>query len=203
MVDGYYKIASTPITVVQLPFTDVSEVNWFYSAVSFVYSKNLFSGTSADKFGPNTTMTRAMFVTVLYRLAGQPAVSTSSSFSDVKDSSQYYYKAVIWASANNIVSGYPDGTFRPTASIDREQMALIMYNYAKFAGKSTSITGGTSITSFPDSSSVSSWAYDAMKWAVANKIINGSNGYLKPLDSALRSHVAQIIKNFCEVTAGK
>ena len=203
LADGYYKIDQTPaLAPIELPFEDVSEKDWYYNAVSFVYDKELFSGTSANKFSPNTPMTRAMFVTVLYRLAGEPNVSGSSAFTDVQDSTQYYYKAVIWASSNKIVNGYPDNTFKPSLNITREQMALIMYNYAKYAGYSTSASGGTAISTFPDSGNVSSWALDAVKWAVSNKIINGSNGYIKPADSALRSHVAQIIKNFCEISAG-
>ena len=184
-------------------FSDVSNTSWYYNAVSFVYNKSLFSGATATTFEPDTAMTRAMFVTVLYRLAGQPQVSASSSFSDVTAPSAYYYSAVVWGGRKTVSSlVIPMETYRPDQNITREQMASIMYRYAQYAGYNIIDTGDAAYNSFPDSKSVSAYAVTAMKWATYKGIINGSDGMLLPAITASRAQVAQIVMNFCQKIAG-
>ena len=196
-VDGYYLSDGDTPAPQTLPFRDVDTDAWFYTAVGFVYANGLFSGTAADTFSPGIPMTRAMFVTVLYRLAGQPEVSAGSTLSDVTDTSQYYYNAVAWANGNGIVAGYADGRFLPDNQVTREQMAAIMYRYAALQNRGLS-ADGTAFDEFPDKESVSEYAVGAMRWAVANGVISGSDGRLLPQNTATRAQVAQIIYNYCE-----
>jgi len=195
-VDGYYStdgLAPKPA----LPFIDVSENIWYYGAVEFVYKEGLYSGTSANTFSPDIPMTRGMFVTVLHKLDKLPAPGEGGIFSDVRDPSQYYYNAVTWANTNGIVTGYPEGSFKPNDSITREQMAVTMYRYAAYKGRGMSSTG-PELSSFPDWGEVSDYAKDALQWAVSWRIINGSDGKILPRNTASRAEVAQIILNYCE-----
>jgi len=196
-VDGFYLIGGSSVPSTHLPFTDVPEGAWFFTAVEFVYKNELFTGTSATAFSPNTPMTRAMFVTVLHRLDKLPASGSGGGFSDVSNPSQYYYNAVLWANAKSIVTGYTDGTFKPDIQVTREQMAAIMYRYATHKGRDQT-TPGTVFDTFPDRSEVSGYAAHAMRWAVSWEIIRGSNGRLLPQNTATRAEVAQIIYNYCE-----
>lgn len=198
LIDGYYKTSGS---VIENPFTDVRITDWYFTAVNYAGENNLFKGTSATAFSPQDSMTRGMFVTVLYRLAGKPAISSATTFPDTALTTEYFHDAVIWASMNNIVTGYDDGMFYPNALITREQMAVIMYRYAAHAGHSTAATDTGVYGSFPDQGSVSAFAGDAMKWAVSARLINGSDGSLLPQNTATRAQVAQIILNFCRYTA--
>lgn len=200
LIDGYYQTGGTVI-INPVLFSDVRTNDWFYAAVKFASDNNLFKGTTPTTFEPQMTMTRGMFVSVLYRLAGQPAISSTSVFSDVP-ASQYYYNAVVWANTNSIVSGYSDGKFHPDDLITREQMAVILRNYSLRAGYGTSYANTSVFDSFPDRGSVSSYAADAIKWASYNGLINGSNGRLLPLNTATRSEVAQIMLNYCQKIIG-
>ena len=139
-------------------------------------------------------MTRAMLVTVLWRYAGSPDTGTST-FSDVK-ANAYYAQAVAWASANNVVNGVGNNRFNRDGTITREQMATILYRYAQNNGYSTDITGN--LSAFPDSNTVSSYAVDALSWAVGMELINGSNGKLMPQSGATRAQVATILMRFIE-----
>ena len=197
LVDGYYLANGSSPPAAQLPFLDVPGSAWFFEAIDYVYSNALFTGTSATTFSPATPMTRAMFVTVLHRLDGRPAPGLGGGFSDVGNASLYYYDAVAWANANDIVNGYTDGTFQPDRHVTREQMAAIMYRYAVFKGRDTS-TPGTMFDTFPDRGEVSGYAAHAMRWAVSWEVIRGSGGRLLPQDTATRAEVAQIIYNYCE-----
>jgi hypothetical protein len=201
LIDGYYTTTGSVVTNPTL-FTDVRSSDWFYNAVSYVSGKNLFSGTTPTTFSPQSSMTRGMFVTVLYRLAGKPAVSAASSFPDVKNTSAYYYSPVVWANANAIVTGSSDGKFHPDDAITREQMALIIWRYASFAGYNASASNTSVYDSFPDKGSVSAYAQDAMKWATGAGIIGGSDGKLLPKATASRAQVAQIMLNFCQKIIG-
>ena len=200
MIDGYYTTTGT--LTVSLPFLDVRSADWYYGAVSYVTGKSLFTGTSASTFSPLGSMTRGMFVTVLHRLAGLPQVSAGSVFTDVADASKYYYAAVVWANASNIVTGYSDGKFHPDDAITREQMAVIISRYAAFAGFSTTPGSADVYNAFSDKGSVSSYAVDAMTWATSAGLINGSGGKLTPKGTASRAQVAQIILNFCQKIIG-
>ena len=200
-VDGYYKTTGAVI-VTSNKFLDVSSADWFYDAVAFAGDNGLFTGTTETTFSPQSSMTRGMFVTVLYRLAGKPAVSSASVFPDVSAKSQYYYDAVVWANANNIVNGYDDGRFKPDNLITREQMAVIMYRYASYGGYGVGAVDTSKYDSFPDAGSVSDFAADAMKWSTSNGLINGSDGKLLPRNTATRAQVAQIVLNFCRNIIG-
>ena len=181
-----------------LPFTDVLESDWFYDDVVFAYENGLFSGTSDTTFSPNASMTRAMLVTVLYRLEGQPAVSGRSGFSDVQYNG-YYEDAVTWAADNGIVNGTSTSTFSPNANVTREQMAAILYRYAQY--KKYNTAASSSLTGFNDYATVSSYAVTSLQWSVAEKLVNGSNGKLMPTGNATRAQVAAILHRFVENVA--
>ncbi|MEF2711654.1 MAG: S-layer homology domain-containing protein [Oscillospiraceae bacterium] len=181
-----------------LPFTDVREADWFYDDVVYAYENGLFSGTSDTTFSPNASMTRAMLVTVLYRLEGQPTVSGRSGFSDVKLNS-YYEDAVTWAADNGIVNGTGATTFSPNANVTREQMAAILYRYAQY--KQYGTTASASLNGFSDAAKVSAYAKAPLSWAVAEKLVNGSEGRLLPTGNATRAQVAAILHRFVENVA--
>ena len=182
----------------KLPFTDVRESDWFYDDVVFAYENGLFSGTSDTTFSPNTSMTRAMLVTVLYRLEGQPAVNGRSGFSDVQYNG-YYEDAVTWAADNGIVNGTSTSTFSPNVNVTREQMAAILYRYAQY--KKYNTAASSSLNSFSDHTSVSGYAEASLQWSVAEKLVNGSNGKLMPTGNASRAQVAAILHRFAENVA--
>lgn len=179
----------------KLPFTDVSTSDWFYSDVMFVYENGLFSGTDSRSFSPNASMTRAMLVTVLYRLEGEPVGTGSSSFSDVRSGS-YYEKAVAWAAANGIVTGTGSTSFSPDAKVTREQLAAILYRYAQY--KKLDTDAGAKLDSFSDAGNVSGYASEALSWAVSEGLINGASGRLTPKGDATRAQVAAILHRFVE-----
>lgn len=181
-----------------LPFTDVREADWFYDDVVYAYENGLFSGTSDTTFSPNASMTRAMLVTVLYRLEGQPTVSGRSGFSDVKLNS-YYEDAVTWAADNGIVNGTGATTFSPNANVTREQMAAILYRYAQYKQYGTTASAG--LNGFSDAAKVSTYAKAPLSWAVAEKLVNGSEGKLLPTGNAIRAQVAAILHRFVENVA--
>lgn len=185
------KPASKP--EVKLPFTDVSTSDWFYDDVAFVYENGLFSGTDSRSFSPNASMTRAMLVTVLYRLEGEPTVTGRSSFTDVR-SGAYYEKSVIWAAANGIVTGTDSTSFSPDAKVTREQLAAILYRYAQYRKLDTDASA--KLNSFTDADSVSAYASEALGWAVSEGLINGASGKLMPKGDATRAQVAAILHRF-------
>lgn len=177
-------------------FTDVSEKDWYYEAVKYVSQNNIMNGTSDTIFNPGTDMTRAMLVTVLYRLEGKPNISGTNSFTDVKDG-QWYTSAIVWASQNSIVSGYGGGLFGTNDSITREQMAAILYKYAKYKGYN--LAAMSDLTAYTDISNISNWSQTAMKWANYKGLINGvSDNKLVPEGNATRAQVATILKRFVE-----
>lgn len=190
-VSGIFSLISSG-----LPFVDVNSGAWYYDAVSFVYNKGIMNGVTSTTFEPNSTLTRGMVVTMLWRMAGEPYVS-GGSFSDVA-SGRYYSTAVAWAAKNGIVDGYSSTVFGVNDPVTREQFATILYRYAKYMGYSTT---GSSLTGYYDANSVSSWARDAMGWAVKNGIITGSgNSRLNPTGTASRAEVAQMFMSFYEFT---
>ena len=160
--------------------------------MAYVYQQGIMVGMSETTFEPNTTVNRAQVVQMLYNLEGQPQVSGDSGFSDIRDG-QWYAKAVAWASANDVVAGYEDGTFRPTRAVTREEFAQILYNYAKCKGYG--LSASADLGKFPDSGQVSSWAETALGWA--NGLINGhDDGRLDPKCSTIRAQAASILMNF-------
>ena len=179
-----------------LPFTDVRSTDWFYEDVKYVYDEGLMNGTGKTKFSPNADLTRAMVVTVLYRIENEPVTGKADMFGDVSGG-QWYTKAVAWAAENGIVNGYSNGNFGPNDPITREQLATILYRYTKF--KSGSVEASRNyLNSFSDAGQVSTYAVEAMNWAVAGGLINGSGDKLMPTARASRAQVAAIIHRYLE-----
>lgn len=174
----------------QKVFSDVHD-HWAKSAIDFVVERGLFQGTSETTFSPNGNMTRSMVVTVLHRLENTPSVSAANLFADVP-SGVWYTDAVVWANSNGIVQGTGDG-FLPENPVTREQLATILYRYMKSQGHD--VTKRSALGSFSDSASVSSWAQEAMEWAVAAGVLNGkSGGLLDPGGNASRAEVATMLE---------
>ncbi len=188
------------------PFTDVSKSASYYTAVRFVYTNGLFEGTAKTKFEPNTTMTRAMFVTVIGRLAEKSGINvtttTKSSYKDVVYNSETSWWApyVEWATKNGIVMGHGDGTFGPEEEITHEQMYVIMYRYAMFiAQKTDTNVSSISLSSVGDNASISDWAVDAVKYAKKHGyIINTSGTKISPQTGAKRQELARLLEGFCD-----
>ena len=193
----FMKATGNPQTGVDVPFTDVSENDWFYADVAYVYANGLMAGTSMITFSPNVTTTRGMIVTILYRLEGEPTLSGICPFDDVKSGS-YYEKAITWAAAKGIVSGYGSDLFGPDDPITREQMAVILFRYAHYKGLDVSAGEDTNILSYNDALDISEYAFPAMQWICGESILNGSDGNLMPRGSATRAQVAAILHRFCE-----
>ncbi len=189
------EIVITDSTVdVAAAFKDVNANDWFVDAVKYCVENDLLNGVDTAVFAPNTTLSRAMVATVLYRLAGSLAVSSTSNFKDI-EAGQWYSDAVAWAAENEIVNGYDDGTFRPNASITRQEMATMIARYAKnVAGMDTTPTIET--LNFADAASVAAWAKDAVLWCVENGIINGIGDNVAPNEKATRAQFATIIMRF-------
>ena len=180
------------------PFTDVKKSNWYYEAVKYANQNGLMNGVSTTRFAPDETVTRAMLVTVLYRIEGQPKVNKKTTFKDVKSDS-YYEKAVVWAQENGIVNGISETEFRPNARITREQIAAIMYRYSTFKGYDVSVAETTDISSFSDANKISDYAVTAVKYAVGAGIIKGkTEKTVAPKDDAKRSEIATILQRFIE-----
>ena len=176
------------------PFTDVTLGSWYYDGVNNALANGWFSGVSATAFAPDSSMTRAMLVTVLYRMSGSPTVSGTSAFVDVS-SGAWYAQAVAWAAENQLVAGYEDGTFRPDLAITRQQMAAILYRYHSWAGN-TPVPGG-SLSAYRDAADVAPWALDAMSWANTSGLIQGTGpNTLAPNGTATRAQVAVILTGY-------
>lgn len=182
---------------IQPSFTDVFEWDWYFEAVEYCVANKLFSGTAPGIFEPNNTMTRAMLVTVLWRLEGEPTAQTQTTFADVKNGA-WYADAVSWAAENGIVNGVSKESFNPDGNVTREQIATIMLRYSRHKGYDTEAR--TDISSFADAKQVSDYATDAMSWANAAGLISGSdeNGklLLLPQGNATRAQVAMILMRF-------
>ncbi len=177
-----------------LPFTDVSWNHWAYSAVKRVYTRGLMVGVSDTSFAPDQALSRAMLASILYRLAGEPAVTAENPFTDVP-ADRWYTDAVIWAAENGIVVGCGDGTFRPNAPATRAQTAVMLYAYANFAGRNTSQRAD--LSAFADAADVPSWALAEMQWANAAQLILGRDGkLLAPNAETTRAEMASILSTF-------
>jgi|GEM_PF-2036130 len=177
------------------PYSDVEESAWYYDSVSYVSRKGLMNG-NGEHFDPDGGMTRAMVVTVLFRLSGDYA-SYENTFSDV-DSGAWYEQATAWALAKGIVSGVGNNSFAPDISLSREQLAVMLYNYAKYKGLDVSLTDSSGLSGYADADSISTWAENAMKWAVSRGIISGDGSNLDPDGTATRAQIAAILHRFIE-----
>ena len=179
-----------------LPFTDMKADDWFYEAVKYVYDSKLMDGTASTTFAPLMTTNRAMVVTILWRLDGQPKTDAALSFADV-ESGVWYTDAVNWSASMGIVKGYNDTVFAPNDTVTREQLATILYRYAQSKGYDVSAKGN--LSTFTDGAKTSSWAAEAMEWAVGSKLLTGKGGnVLDPTGTATRAEVAQIFMNFAQ-----
>lgn len=177
-----------------VPFDDVAETAWYHEAVAYVYENTLMSGTGIKTFSPDVTTTRGMIVTILHRLEGLPSAK-SATFTDVAGG-KWYSEAVSWASSKDIVNGYGNGRFGPEDTITREQMAAILYRYAKY--KSYDVSASTSLSKYTDASQISAYAVESMTWANAAELITGtSSTTLSPKGSATRAQVAVVLMRFC------
>lgn len=178
-----------------LPFLDVAPDAWYYSAVAYAHDNGLMNGVAADRFAPETTLTRAMMAAVLYNLDGASAGS-DATFTDVEPGS-WYADAVNWAAGSGIANGFEDGGFRPDDPLTREQMAAFLYNYAEYKGYDLSAAGD--LAAFTDADEIGTWAADVVKWAVGADILHGtSDTTLAPKGTATRAEVATVLMNFCE-----
>ena len=178
------------------PFSDVKTSDWYYEYVKYINEKNLMKGISETEFAPNNTVTRAMFVTVLYRLEKEPT-GAKADFADVLDGT-YYENAVGWAVQNGIVNGVSETEFAPDNTITREQMATIIHRYMKFKGLDMSAGENADTASFEDFENVSDYAKDAFRYACSNGIISGtSKSTLSPKESLSRAQMAAIFRR-CE-----
>lgn len=173
------------------PFSDVQKSDWFYEPMKFVYSNGLMKGVSDNEFDPNGAVSRAMLVTVLYRMEKEPQAQ-ASPFSDIAGGS-YYEKAVAWANANGIVKGVSDAEFAPDESITREQMAAMIYRYAAYKKMDLSAGESTNILSYADYSDISDYAVSAMRYAAGSGIINGMTAdTLSPKGISTRAQAAAV-----------
>ena len=178
------------------PYSDVNSGAWYYDAVKFVTEKELFGGVPGGKFAPDVLMSRAMLVTVLHRAAGTP-MGGESAFTDVAQG-QWYTDGVAWAASNGIVAGIGNGMFDPEGNVSREQIAAILYRFAKHTD-ALGETGSADLNGFNDAESVSPWAAEGMLWAVQQGLISGKPGnLLAPSDPATRAEVAAILQRFLE-----
>ena len=182
----------------KLPFLDVDEDAWYYDAVCYVYGAGLFQGTSGTTFGPDDTMTRSMTATVLYRLSGEIYTGTAASFGDMA-AGAWYGTGVSWAAAREIAKGYGDGRFGVNDPVTREQLAAILYRYARYKGEDVSVGEDTNLIGFQDAGQVSEWAAPAVRWAVGVGLLKGdAAGCLRPLDQAARSEFAALLMRYVE-----
>ena len=181
------------------PFRDVTESDWFYDDVRFANQNGLFNGVEKDLFAPEEPMTRGMLVTVLWRLDGETAPKTATTFTDV-DVNAYYADAVTWAAESGVVNGIGGNKFDPEGNVTREQIAAILFRYAAFKGVDTAARAD--LTAFPDAEKTSAYARDALSWAVAAELVKGtkegSTIYLDPQGSATRAQVAAILSRYAQ-----
>lgn len=172
--------------------TDVAKNAWYHDAVDYMMRKGLMTGMSASTFDPEGTLTRAQLVTVLYRIEGEPTVTGNMPFTDVEDG-QWYSDAIRWAAQNGVVNGVTVTTFAPNTPITREQIAAILYRYTK-----SEPVKENKLNAFPDASKISEYAVEAMNWAVAERLIAGSDGKLLPQENATRAQIATILMRWIE-----
>ena len=181
-----------------IPFTDVATTAWYYDAVEYMYENGMMNGTSDTTFSPNATTTRAMIVTMLHRLEGEPDAS-DVNFTDIA-SGMYYADAVAWAQENGVVNGTSETTFSPDQAITREQLATILYRYAQVKGYD--VTASNNLDAYTDASQISAYALTAMQWANAEGLITGNTATtINPTGDATRAEVATILMRFAENVA--
>ena len=181
------------------PFVDVPVGHWAREYVEFVWERDIMQGVSGTLFAPNTTLSRAMATTTLWRMAGEPVASGSAVFTDVADG-RWYTQAIAWANQNGIVLGVGDNRFNPATNVTREELAAMMYRYTVFTGGNTNVPGGFDLSQFQDRNQLSGWAESYMYWANHNGLITGRTPTtLAPLGNATRAEAAGIVTRFMAV----
>lgn len=179
--DGYYD---------NMPFTDVHTSYWSYSDILNAYQKGIVNGMTATSYSPKSTTTRAQMVTMIYRAIGSPAVSGTSSFTDISRVTSWAGNAIAWAEASGVIQGYGDGRFGPDDPVTREDLVLMLHRTTGCPQDYRSLTG------FSDISSIRSYAFEAVSWAASNGILLGDNGKIKPLDYATREQIAAFMNRY-------
>jgi len=183
-------------------FTDLAADTWYHDAVDFVIEQGMMSGVSADKFAPDMNLTRGMIVQILWAMEGKPVVNYAMSFEDVA-ADAWYAEAVRWAAAEGVATGYSAEKFGPNDSVTREQLAVMLYGYARNNDMDLSVGENTNILSYNDALSISDWAVSAMQWACGEGLISGTpDGDLMPTAVATRAQVAVILNNFYNLING-
>ncbi len=177
------------------PFVDVVSADWFYDSAEAVYTSGLMTGMTPITFGPAENLSRAQFSTILYRMEGEPYANYWGQFPDVPYG-QFYTSSVAWANKAQVIGGYSNGFFGPADPITREQMAVMMYRYAKY--RNYDVSDKISISGFPDTWKVSSFSREAMEWAVGAGLIKGDMGNINPQGNASRAQCATIITRFID-----
>ena len=192
------SMAATVSAAEELPFTDVSEADWSYEAIQYVYANGLMKGDSETTFSPADTADRAMMVTILHRVDGETEATTESKFADLEE--DWYVEAVNWAAETGVVLGESETKFNPYGAIQREQLVTILYRYSNNMGYDT--TAAADLSTFVDAADVNTWAEDAMAWAVAIGLVKGddTNGVIKldPKGNATREQLAAILQRFVD-----
>ena len=180
----------------KLPFTDVSEDDWFYADAAYLYEKGVMKGTADETFAPGRSVTRGQLAAALYRMAGEPAVTAKAAFTDVP--ADYWCAAAItWAAENGVVTGNGDGGFRPADAVQRQQFAAMLYRYAVAQGMSA-VTLQESLAPFADKDAVAAYAVPAMNWAVGQGILQGKDGSLLPQAPVDRAQLAAMLRRYLE-----
>ena len=190
-----WRVDENPGTGVN-PFTDISEKDWFYGDVMFVYENGLMLGTSKTLFSPHGTAMRGMMATILWRMEGSPVPKGKNSFTDV-EAGKWYADAITWTAENGIFAGYGKDKFGPDDPITREQLAAIFYRYADYKGYDLTVKGD--LDKFKDADKITDYAKTAMQWAVGSGLVNGKSGnLLDPQGTATRAEIAAMLHRFIE-----
>lgn len=198
------KTSVTPVTPTtptqpaapKLPFTDVSEDDWFYADAAYLYEKGVMKGTADETFAPSRSVTRGQLAAALYRMAGEPAVTAKAAFTDVP--ADYWCAAAItWAAENGVVTGYGDGGFRPADAVQRQELAAMLFRFAVYQGMSA-VTLEENLAPFADRADVAAYAVPAMNWAVGQGILQGKDGSLLPQAPVDRAQLAAMLRRYLE-----
>ncbi len=177
-------------------YIDIGELTWYHDSAVYAIENGLMNGVAPGRFDPNGIVTRAMLVTILYRLEGETSVEgLDNPFADVAEG-QWYTNAIIWAADSGLVNGVSPTSFAPNQSITREQIAAILYRYAQF--KEEDVTCDADMSVYPDTDEISAYAVDAIRWAVGNEIINGISGTISPVAIATRAQIAAMLMRYLE-----
>ena len=177
-------------------FIDLIPTGWYHEPIDYVLRRGIMDGMTDHMFGPEVTLTRAMVVTMLYAMDGKPSVNSLSPFGDVQ-ATDWFVNPVVWAADHGIVSGYDDGSFRPSNAVTREELATMLRSYAGY--RNMDITANGDLSKFADQAAVSGWANESVSWAAGHGIINGRDGNrIAPKGTATRAEAATMFTRLCQ-----